>query len=710
MTKLKWLCLFLLVCSPAWAQNLVQNITVGASGVVNLQTKHNSFVYFNVTLTANATTAFIDGGAAGAKIDFNICQDATGGRTWVWPPNFQNTSTITISTTASACTTAAFITPDGLTWNNANIGGGGGGTADPPVSANYTLTTTGAQTAINLTAAPIDTHTISWRPSPNPLGPAVVTDTFSYANGDLHAANANWVYQVGTFTVSSNAVYGQATLALAYRTDGPTSTANEWAQETVVETGVSGTQVNGPCVRMQTAASTAYCAGIALDEVDIFLWNAGALTVLKALGTPKTGDVIRIQATGTTISIYQNGILQGSVTDATIASGNTGIYSSSNTTANGATNFQSGTVTSQTCNIQLDGSPDGTNWNPGGGAPLIASQSCTSAGSFQINNTISNYVRVNVTTLTGITSLAIVYSGRLAPAAPNGGSAPVSNGQWIGPGQVLWAQYTSQAGVSNSGAHLSANILLQNGSVQTTSWDVGGGCTGASGTGTGFVVTQGGWLQGFTSELTTAGVPLGSVAVNLYILTQMPIGGGTGGCVLGALTTAQIGQILGTWTTGSFYPVSFIGTTSINGHPWTVPGYTTTLTQANPAAGAEFTFTASTSARSCIQSVSFTLVAGSTNVTPAIIFTINGSKIVYSAATAQTSGTTQTYSFSPGAGAEAVTGGATIFHIVPFNNGQLVCFNSGLSTGTISSQTNGLNGTTQYSAISFVTQIQQDNN
>jgi len=127
MTKLKWLCLFLLVCSPAWAQNLVQNITVGASGVVNLQTKHNSFVYFNVTLTANATTAFIDGGAAGAKIDFNICQDATGGRTWVWPPNFQNTSTITISTTASACTTAAFITPDGLTWNNANIGGGGGG-------------------------------------------------------------------------------------------------------------------------------------------------------------------------------------------------------------------------------------------------------------------------------------------------------------------------------------------------------------------------------------------------------------------------------------------------------------------------------------------------------------------------------------------------------------------------------------------------------
>jgi len=141
MTKLKWLCLSLLVCSPAWAQNLVQNITVGPSGVVNLQTKHNSFVYFNVTLTANATTAFIDGGAAGAKIDFNICQDAVGARTWVWPPNFQNTSTITISMTASACTTAAFITPDGLTWNNANIGGGGGGTAGN-LFGNYTVTNT----------------------------------------------------------------------------------------------------------------------------------------------------------------------------------------------------------------------------------------------------------------------------------------------------------------------------------------------------------------------------------------------------------------------------------------------------------------------------------------------------------------------------------------------------------------------------------------
>jgi hypothetical protein len=123
MTKLKWLCLFLLLCSPAWAQYLVQNITVKQNGVANLQTKRNAFVYFNITLTNNATTSFIDVGVAGAKLDFNICQDPTGGWTWVWPPNFTGTSTIAIATTPATCTAASFLTTDGLTWANAAASG-----------------------------------------------------------------------------------------------------------------------------------------------------------------------------------------------------------------------------------------------------------------------------------------------------------------------------------------------------------------------------------------------------------------------------------------------------------------------------------------------------------------------------------------------------------------------------------------------------------
>jgi len=136
MTKLKWLFLFLLVCSPAWAQYLVQNITVKQNGVANLQTKRNAFVYFNITLTNNATTSFIDVGVAGAKLDFNICQDPTGGWTWVWPPNFTGTSTISISPTAATCTAASFLTTDGLTWANAAASGATGavvGAAGLPV-------------------------------------------------------------------------------------------------------------------------------------------------------------------------------------------------------------------------------------------------------------------------------------------------------------------------------------------------------------------------------------------------------------------------------------------------------------------------------------------------------------------------------------------------------------------------------------------------
>lgn len=113
--------LVVLVGSVAQAQYNVQ--TLNSSAFMSLQTKNNYQTYFNITLVGNVSSVNIDTAPKGAKIDFNICQDATGGRTWVWPSTFQNTSSISISSTASACTQASFITPDGTNWNNAGAGG-----------------------------------------------------------------------------------------------------------------------------------------------------------------------------------------------------------------------------------------------------------------------------------------------------------------------------------------------------------------------------------------------------------------------------------------------------------------------------------------------------------------------------------------------------------------------------------------------------------
>lgn len=592
-------------------------------------------------------------------------------------------------------------------------------------NANYLVNATGAavplgvsnnSAALDLTKNPVDTHSIQWRLGSSGLINSV-TDAVSYANGDLHTANANWVYTAGTFTVSSNIVYSSAAgVTTAYRSDGP-NTANEYAQETMglISAG-SGVQVVGPCVRMATGSSAGYCVDSANDTLRIYVVTAGALAANSLFSAdnqaPVTGDIVRIQASGSLISLYKNGLLLGSVTDTTYTTGVTGILGASNATSNGFNNFQSGTLAA--CNVALENSADGVTWSGTGASATIPVQSCLTPGSFTATQAVSNYVRVNVTSLTAGQTLTVVYSGRLAGAPPSGNNS-VNNGIWIQPGQVIWIQYTSVS-AQTIVAHQSVRIANGNApnAITTTTWDIASCSTGpGAGSGTGFTVTQGGWLLSATAEINVAGFPQGIEAVNEYILNFMPPSGGTTSCQA-TLAASQIGTILGTWPTGSFYPVGFVGTTGQYQHPWSIPGYTTVITQANPAAGAEWLATITANARTCIQSVSFTAAAGSTNITPTLLlkFSIGGNTVnlAYTAATAQTSATTQNYSFSPGASAEVVTATAPIYHIVPFNNGQLACFNGGLTTLTVGTLTTGLNGTTAYTNIGILVQQQNDNN
>lgn len=69
--------------------------------------------YFSITLTGNVTSSTISNASDGRIIYFNICQDATGGRTFTWPASVLTAPTI--GSGVSVCTSASFIY-DGTNW------------------------------------------------------------------------------------------------------------------------------------------------------------------------------------------------------------------------------------------------------------------------------------------------------------------------------------------------------------------------------------------------------------------------------------------------------------------------------------------------------------------------------------------------------------------------------------------------------------------
>ncbi len=60
-----------------------------------------------ITLTANVTSSVLSNATAGETINFIICQDAVGGRTFVWPTNVLGA--MTIGATASKCSGQSFV-------------------------------------------------------------------------------------------------------------------------------------------------------------------------------------------------------------------------------------------------------------------------------------------------------------------------------------------------------------------------------------------------------------------------------------------------------------------------------------------------------------------------------------------------------------------------------------------------------------------------
>lgn len=87
----------------------------------------------------------------------------------------------------------------------------------------------------------------------------------------------------------------------------------------------------GPAVRMATGADTCYCVMLntaAAEEVGLYEVTAGSAVQLgfyNGGAAPTAGDIIRLEANGSTIRVLVNAVERISVTDASISSGRVGL-------------------------------------------------------------------------------------------------------------------------------------------------------------------------------------------------------------------------------------------------------------------------------------------------------------------------------------------------------------------------------------------------
>jgi hypothetical protein len=166
-------------------------------------------------------------------------------------------------------------------------------------------------------------------------------DSFQRANENPLSNGGNW-----TTVTSENAnqiVSDVCEGSTASARNGSYFSGIAWPNDQYAEITLAGALGSGAAVGV-----IARCAAAAETYFYALIANGGTLTLnhmlagsSHATGTvngfsPVAGDILRIQAIGTTISAWYNGVQQISVTDANIASGSAGLYNQPSSTLSGA--------------------------------------------------------------------------------------------------------------------------------------------------------------------------------------------------------------------------------------------------------------------------------------------------------------------------------------------------------------------------------------
>ena len=231
------------------------------------------------------------------------------------------------------------------------------------------------------------------------------SDDFNRANGSL---GPNWTdASDGGLTITGQQVAGTA--ANSYSGDirtAETYPADQFSQITLTSTQLTGGQWIGAAIRMQNGGQNQY--------LGIYFWNNGSpdLMLFKRnasnwtqLGTTynsgplSAGTTLQVQATGSTISLLQNGVQRISATDTSVATGAPGIMAygtgKADNWSGGAASSGGGTAT-YSVGGTLSGATGTVILQDNGGDNLTV----TANGPFTFGTPLADGASYNVTVLT----------------------------------------------------------------------------------------------------------------------------------------------------------------------------------------------------------------------------------------------------------------------------------------------------------------------
>ena len=171
-------------------------------------------------------------------------------------------------------------------------------------------------------------------------GGASVTDDFNRSDGDL---GANWTADsiyTGTLRITSSAVASDtyATAAMSYYT-GETFSDNQYAQ---IDLAAELTGYHGCGIRADGSGNGYGLLTAGTASIRIFRIDSGARISLATYTGDYSGQTVRLEGSGTTLTAYADSVELGSITDSTYTTGNPLIYNSENGSTYAIDNFSGG--------------------------------------------------------------------------------------------------------------------------------------------------------------------------------------------------------------------------------------------------------------------------------------------------------------------------------------------------------------------------------